>query len=100
MKKKGMVRIILGAILVGFQVLGIIGNLLNEGYLIPPIQGSAGYSAGYILGYFLFGIIGIILLAFGINARKKSINAANAAQYPSPNGGTVFTDSNDMTNKL
>ena len=102
MKKKGMVRIVIGAILVGFQILGLIGNFFDYGSILPPLGGSVGYNAGFLLGYFLFGIIGVLLLVFGINARKKSIEAINASstQSRSPDAGVNFTSNTDMVNKL
>lgn len=76
MKKRGMVRIVFGFILVAFQILGMIGNALSQGTIIPPHPVS-GYTFSYLLGYFLIGIIGIILLCFGFNARANSQNQNN-----------------------
>lgn len=69
--KKGLVRIIIGSILIAFQVLGMIGNLRTQGVLIPPYPETGGYDLGYVFGYFLIGIVGAILLTFGIQARNK-----------------------------
>ena len=71
MKKKGLVRIIFGYILAGFQVLGMIGSAINYGSPIPP-HPVDGYSIPYLIGYFLPGIIGVLLLVFGYKARKNS----------------------------
>ena len=69
--KKGLVRIIIGSILVAFQVLGMLGSLKTHGVLIPPYPETGGYDFAYVFGYFLIGIVGAILLIFGIQARNK-----------------------------
>jgi len=72
MKKKGMVRIVLGIIFIAIQVLGMIGNIGQYHTFIPPVTGTAAELTGFYIGYFLWGIVGIILLINGLNARKKS----------------------------
>ena len=69
--KKGMVRIVFGYILVAFQVIGIYGNYISAGTLVPP-HPESGYSIPYLIGYFMIGIIGLILLYFGYKARSES----------------------------
>ena len=75
--KKGLVRIIIGIILRTVQIFALISNFIQEGSILPAPTGGEyinGYPPSFYLGYFSFGIVGIILLAIGLSARKKSNN--------------------------
>lgn len=63
--KRGIFRIIAGSIMILLQLLSIIA--LN----------SADYytNAGYNSGFYTVGIVGIVLLIFGINAYKKGLRS-------------------------
>lgn len=79
MKKKGMVRIVIGFVLIAIQILGMYGNFISTGSLVPVPEGAnTGYLAGYYFGYFLFSIVGAVLLFFGFKARKNSIEQNNS----------------------
>ncbi len=67
--KKGKIRIVLGTILIVLQLLGMIGN--PGGLSMLPYAFTSVYAFSYCLGYFCFGIIGIILLSSGLSARNK-----------------------------
>ncbi len=53
---------IVGIVLIVLQILSLMGGM-------PSAPGGA-YGAGYLLGYFLPGIIGVILLVKG--GKKKA----------------------------
>ena len=68
--KKGIVRIVVGLILVGLQLLSVVGNL-SAGASLPSLFGSGAlfaFNLIYFLSYYLIGIIGLILLISGISA--------------------------------
>lgn len=66
--KKGKARIIVGVILIVLQIMSLAGNA-KAGI---SIQLSSLYDITYLIGYFLVGIIGVVLLIFGIIAYRKS----------------------------
>lgn len=57
---------IAGIVLIILQIFGLFGGMLEEGSMAP--EGIAGMC--YMLGRFLPGIIGVILLVKGINKEK------------------------------
>ena len=62
--KKGKIRIIIGCVLIVLQILGIIGNSksgLSFNLSFDNIEIFL-YDLIFLIGYFLIGIIGIILL--------------------------------------
>ncbi|MBQ3110856.1 MAG: hypothetical protein IJC69_06925 [Clostridia bacterium] len=77
MKKNGKARIVVGYIMVAFQLIGMIGNAINEGSIIPE-HPAGGYGVGYVIGYFLIGIIGLILLYFGYKAKANAKQDSNS----------------------
>lgn len=58
---------ITGIVLIVLQILGLAGGMLEESRMAP--EGIAGI--GYMLGFFLPGIIGVILLIKGIQKEKS-----------------------------
>lgn len=60
--KKGIVRISVGVILIVLQILSMIGNAYAEDS--PQFKGNIIY----LLGYYLVGIIGLIMIAWGVVA--------------------------------
>ena len=72
--KKGIKRIIAGIILIVLQTMSIIGNA-SAGIGIQLSFASATaffYDLLFLFGYLFFGIIGLILLIWGITAYNKS----------------------------
>ncbi len=72
--KKGIKRIIVGIILIVLQTMSIIGNA-SAGIGVQLSFSSATaffYDLLFLFGYLFFGIIGLILLIWGIAAHNKS----------------------------
>ena len=70
--KKGIERIILGAILIILQLMSFVGNA-QAGNGIQISFDSLGvflYSIIFLVSYCFFGIMGVVLLIFGIRAYK------------------------------
>jgi hypothetical protein len=59
-QRRGKIMKILGWILIALQVMSLMGGM--------PSAPGGGYAIGYYIGYFLPGIIGVILL---MKANKK-----------------------------
>lgn len=70
--RKGIVRIVVGVILVLLQIMSMVGNASAGNALTTSMATS--YSAGHMLGYYMIGIIGLALLIWGIVAFNKSKN--------------------------
>ena len=71
--RKGKIRIITGCILIVLQILGIIGNA-KTGLSFNLSFDNIGiflYDLIFLIGYFLIGIIGVILLITGLIAYNK-----------------------------
>ena len=66
--KKGKARIIAGVILIILQIMSLAGNA-KAGVVI---QLSSLYDITYLIGYFLVGIIGVVLLISGIVSYLKN----------------------------
>lgn len=64
-----MGKIIIGAILIFLQVLSYIGNLATGG--VKFFTTLSMYEVVYFLSFNFFGIIGLIILIFGIYSLKK-----------------------------
>lgn len=75
MKKKGIPLIVIGIILIFLQLLSLVGNMLSgvEFQLSTDTFTLFLFDLSYLLGYFLIGILGVILLIVGIVRYKKSI---------------------------
>lgn len=72
--KKGIIRIVLGCILIVLQALSIMGNVkvgINYTLDFTNIY-TLIYSSLYLLGSCLVGIVGIILLLSGVIAQRKN----------------------------
>ena len=67
--KRGIIRIISGSIMILFQVLGILGQISREHHL----SSIAWNNIGYYIGFYATGILGVILLIFGIRAYSKGM---------------------------
>lgn len=61
--KKHNIKIIAGWILVAVQCMGIFGTLLSGNSFPSGIPG--------LIGFFLFGIIGVILLVLGYKNKQN-----------------------------
>ena len=72
--KKGSVRVALGCVLVAFQVLSIMGNVkMGINYTLDFSNTYTFiYSALYLFGSCLVGIIGIILLVSGLFTQQHT----------------------------
>jgi len=57
-----------GIILIVLQAISLLGGF-------PDVSGGAGYAAGFLLGYFAPGIIGVILLVKGIKKANEKEEA-------------------------
>ena len=68
MKITGLILIILGSVMIVFQILGYFGNRGSS----PNVKGIN--SIAYYIGYNAFFIVGIILLIVGIQLRRKGKN--------------------------
>lgn len=71
--KKGTTRIIAGIILIVLQVMSLIGNA-KTGISINLSFESATvfiYDLLFLIGYLVFGILGLILLIWGFKAYNK-----------------------------
>lgn len=66
--KKGKARIIVGVILIVLQIMSLAGNA-NVGMIF---QLSSLYDITYLIGYFLVGIVGVVLLISGIVSCLKN----------------------------
>lgn len=73
--KKGVVRIVLGSILIILQVMSVVGNTLaGKGSSIQISFDSIAlfvYDLIFLVSYFFVGIVGAILLVSGLIARCK-----------------------------
>ena len=79
--KKGIVRMIIGAIMIGFQILSMLGSL-RAGISLPSLSAIynsywyvsyelALYDLVYFMSYYSIGILGVILFMSGIYAYNK-----------------------------
>lgn len=72
--RKGIARIVIGIILIVLQLMSLIGNMkAGVGFQLSFASPAAFlFDLIFLISYFLVGIIGVILLLFGIRAYKKS----------------------------
>ncbi len=69
---KGSKRIIAGAVLIALQIISIIGTYAGGNKLSFSGSGAgAAFDIGFMLGYFAVGIIGVVLLIWGLIAKNK-----------------------------
>lgn len=86
--KKGLPRIIIGCILIGFQLLSVIGNSLTGNHLGISFTSIYAFIGDLIslLTYYFSGILGVILLISGLiiyNRKDKTLEKkVNAAPRP------------------
>lgn len=68
--KKGILRIILGLVLIALQIMSIIGNSISDtiSYQMPSSTGQLLYDLISQLSYYSVGIIGLAILLSGICA--------------------------------
>lgn len=80
--KKGVVRIVLGSILIILQVMSVVGNALagtdTSIQLSFDSISSFMYDIIFLASYFFVGIVGVILLTSGLVARYKTDSPSNA----------------------
>ena len=72
--KKGICSIITGVVLIILQILSLSGNAKAGNAEIRISFNTVGaffHSLSYAFGYLLVGIIGVILLIYGINSCRK-----------------------------
>lgn len=74
--KKGIIRMVFGAILVGLQLMSVLGSM-KAGIPLPSISfagslAQIGYDLIFCASYYLVGIIGIALFVFGYVAHFKN----------------------------
>ena len=68
--KRGIFRIIAGSIMILLQIISMIALSSSDYYTL-----NSGYGAGFNAGFYTTGIVGIVLLCFGINAYKKGLRS-------------------------
>ena len=63
-KQKGFKRVVIGIVLIIFQIIAITGAV-NQGNLFenPPL---------YLCGFFSLGVAGVVLIILGVLANKKN----------------------------
>ena len=62
-KQKGFKRIVIGLVLIIFQIIAVTGAV-NQGNLFES-------SPLYLCGFFSFAVAGILLIIFGVMANRK-----------------------------
>lgn len=65
--KGGIIRIISGSVMILLQLISMIALSYYSLY--------AGYNAGFNAGFYTTGIVGIVLLIFGVSAYKKGLRS-------------------------
>ena len=68
--KRGIFRIIVGSIMILLQIISMIALSSSDYYSL-----NASYDAGFNAGFYTTGIVGIVLVAFGISAYKKGLRS-------------------------
>lgn len=69
-RRGGMVRIVIGIVLLVLIVLGTLSNAAT-GQLAPSASGGVAEALGAVIGRLLFIAIGVVLLVSGIRARRR-----------------------------
>lgn len=74
--RKGKARIVVGVIMIVLQVMSSIGNSYNDGLEFAPAQtsGQLLFDVGFWIGSHFVGLIGALLLIWGIVAFIRSKN--------------------------
>lgn len=77
--KRGIVRIVLGLILITLQIMSVIGNHMSGAIAFSPPVSSAQllYDLIFYSSYYSIGIIGLILLISGLFAYIRSSRLSN-----------------------
>lgn len=77
--KQGLKRTIIGSVLIVVQLLSVIGNVSvgNQLYFSVKNFETFLFSLMYCFGYFLIGIIGLVILVAGLIARFKKNKPVN-----------------------
>lgn len=77
--KRGIVRIVLGLILITLQIMSVIGNHMSGAIAFSPPASSAQllYDLIFYSSYYSIGIIGLILLISGLFAYIRSSRLSN-----------------------
>ncbi len=65
-KQKGFKRIVIGLVLIIFQIIAVTGAV-NQGNLFEN-------SPLYLCGFFSFSVAGILLIVFGVLANRSNNN--------------------------
>lgn len=68
--KRGIIRIISGSVMILLQLISMIALSSSDYYSL-----NAGYNAGFNAGFYTTGIVGIVLLIFGVSAYKKGLRS-------------------------
>lgn len=68
--KRGIFRIIAGSLMILLQLISMIALSSSDYYSL-----NASYNAGFNAGFYTTGIVGIVLLIFGISAYKKGLRS-------------------------
>lgn len=69
--KRGIIRIITGTVMILLQIVSIIGQSSTEG----SASSDVFYNLGFNIGLYSVGIVGIILLVFGISAYHRGLRS-------------------------
>ncbi len=73
MLHKGIIRIVVGTVLLFLQILSLIGDITSGAGLAPA--GSFFYNVAFYIGYFSAGICGGLLFVFGVRAYRTGQTA-------------------------
>lgn len=68
--RKGKARIVIGIIMIALQIMSMVGNS-NSGNTVP-IDMTNTYSIAFSIGYYAIGLIGLLMLIWGIVAFVRS----------------------------
>ncbi|MBQ3094167.1 MAG: hypothetical protein IJC52_03250, partial [Clostridia bacterium] len=84
MKKKGIIRMIIGCILIVLQLLGAVLGVrpFSEDYV--PSAETFAYDIGFLSGFYAPFILGLILFLWGLYAYRHPQKQKRAAWFSSP----------------
>lgn len=68
--RKGKARIVIGIIMIALQIMSMVGNS-NSGNTVP-VDTTNAYNIAFSIGYYAIGLIGLLMLIWGIVAFVRS----------------------------
>ena len=67
--RKGIIRIIIGSILIFLQIMSVVGNMISGDNF--ELANDGIYGIVYLFAYFFPGIVGVTLFVWGISEFSK-----------------------------